>query len=227
MVASDLSHLSRLSPTFYQNEKISEKLMTENVTSLMISKMRRFKANAQHVIKVASCLGASFSTKMLLAVVEASVDDEHSIDSSSIVETVNMFEDEGLWERDEADLDTYRFAHDQIQSSAFELIPSERRDSLKGDIGGVLMDKLDPDTFDRCLFEIVSLRNCAASSLSEAERIDLADLNLRAGIKVRIKTAIHFCYNIRFIPQACPHLTAIGIKECSIRYCRGLLWNCT
>mmetsp|Transcript_39577 Transcript_39577/g.95158 ORF Transcript_39577/g.95158 Transcript_39577/m.95158 type:complete len:1108 (-) Transcript_39577:206-3529(-) len=164
----------------WDKERVGEKLMTENVSSMMIIKMQRFTKLSQHVIKVAACLGASFSKQTL----EAALDDnEYSYDSSSMADTFNRFEDEGLWERDENDLDTYRFAHDEIQSAAYQMVPAERRESLKGDIGAHLMEKLDPDSLNRHLFEIVSLRNCAASSLSAAERMDLADLNLQAGIK--------------------------------------------
>ena len=115
---------------------------------------------------------------------ELFIDDDSSVDSSTIADTISMLEHEGLWERDDDDdNDTFRFAHDQIQFAAFELVPADKRDNLKGNIGGVLLTGLDPDTFERCLFEVVSLRNCAVSGLSDEERIDLAHLNVRAGIK--------------------------------------------
>lgn len=53
------------------------------------------------------------------------------------------------------------------------------------------MTKLDLDELETNLFEIASLRNCDMSSLdSGEERLALAQLNLRAGKKVRMITII-------------------------------------
>ena len=137
-------------------------------------------------LQVASCLGASFSPAALSLVFEeppmSLASDDETVVSSSVSDTVKMFEDEGLWES-ESD-GTYRFAHDQIQSAAFQLVPSELRDRVKGDIGGILMSKLDREMLEKSFFEIVSLLNCAAPSLSEEERLDLAQMNVQAGLKV-------------------------------------------
>ena len=46
------------------------------------------------------------------------------------------------------------------------------------------MKKLDPDALEDSLFEVVSLRNCAMSSMDREERKSLAEMNLRAGLKV-------------------------------------------
>jgi len=73
-----------------------------------------------------------------------------------------------------------------VQSSALELIPIEKRGSFKGEIGAILLKHLPADMLDDYLFAAVSLRNWCAADLSEPERIELAELNLKAGIKVRL-----------------------------------------
>ena len=67
---------------------------------------------------------------------------------------------EGLWEQEDNEVDVAQFAHDQIQSAALDLIENGEIDSFKGEIGGILTTKLDPDTIEDNLFVIVSLRNC-------------------------------------------------------------------
>ena len=54
-------------------------------------------------------------------------------------------------------------------------------------MGKVLMMKLSTDELETHLFGIVSLRNCDMSSISSGEeRLELAKLNLEAGMKVRM-----------------------------------------
>ena len=177
----------------WKDEEIKEKCVTENVASIMVTKLRRFNKSAQSLIKVASCIGASFSTSVIATIFEKStnVNDlqgEIEIgDNCSLSDSVSLLESEGIFEQ-ESD-ENYHFSHDQIQSAAFELIPAERRDSFKGSIGDIFIKHLDRDTFDKYLFEIVSLRNCASELLSYDEQIDLAYLNVQAGLKASSKAA--------------------------------------
>ena len=105
---------------------------------------------------------------------------------SQLGSSINELEDEGLWEKESKDADVRVFGHDKIQSAAFDLIPTDKRDTFRGKIGSLLMENLDPEVLETHLFEIVSLRNCAMDTISvEGERTELAKMNLRAGMKVR------------------------------------------
>ena len=69
--------------------------------------------------------------------------------------------------------------------AAFELIPPEKRDAFRGEIGHILMKKLDPDVLDECLFEVVSLCNYSTETRnSKSNR--LAQMNVQAGMKVSL-----------------------------------------
>lgn len=83
---------------------ITQKLVTQNVATIMLNKMKQFTEALQNMLKVASVLGASFSSSTLLEVVVESLDlnfgggmDASSKVSSAVDELVN----EGLWEIDD------------------------------------------------------------------------------------------------------------------------------
>ena len=161
---------------------ITQKLVTQNVASIMLDKMKVFNEKLQNLLKVTSVLGSS-STISLLEVVVKNIDlnfgegDASSNVSHAIDELVN----EGLLERDGNK--KIRFVHDQIQLSAFQLIPEEERDSFKGQIGNILMSNLEPNALKDAIFEVVSLSNCASLPKSQEDRKTLAKLNLQAGLK--------------------------------------------
>ena len=80
----------------------------------------------------------------------------------------------------------------QIQSAALKLIPPEKQDGFRGEIGNVLNEKLDPEDLENNLFEVVNLRNHAVATISsEEERKELATMNLRAGVKASENAAFH------------------------------------
>ena len=144
-------------------------------------------------------LGAKFSLSAVTAVTEnlsdeeigtlSGVDIEFDSEDDAISQlgsSINELEDEGLWEKESKDADIRVFGHDKIQSAAFDLIPTDKRDTFRGKIGSLLMENLDPEVLETHLFEIVSLRNCAMDAISdEGQRTELAKMNLRAGMKVR------------------------------------------
>jgi len=183
----------------WDDDAVEEKLATENVATVLVNKLRRLSSRSQSVVKVASCLGAKFSLSAVTAVTENLSDeagtlsgaeiefDDAGDDSISVLDSsiLSELEDEGLWERESKNADVRVFGHDKIQSAAFELIPFDRRDSFRGKIGSLLMEKLDEEVLEGLLFEVVSLRNCSMGNITdEDERTELAKMNLRAGMKV-------------------------------------------
>ena len=114
-------------------------------------------------------------------------DDEDDNTTSTLGSSLHELQGEGLWEVESEDADICHFGHDKIQTAAFELIPLSKRDTFRGKIGNILLEKLDDNALEANLFEVVSLLNCAMNTLSDdkEERKKLAKLNLRAGMKVR------------------------------------------
>ena len=187
-------------------EAVNGKMATENVSTMMVNKLRRLDRKSQSVLQIASCLGAKFSSSTVKIVIESlsaqevlrlstnstslieeiESDDEtvSSLDVSSLDTSVEELAEEGIFARDQGNI---TFGHDKIQSAAFELIDENMRDAFKGRMGDILMQKLDKEALEASLFEIVSLRNCQMTSITATkERLELAKLNLRAGRKVRM-----------------------------------------
>ena len=54
---------------------------------------------------------------------------------------------------------------------------------MKGEIGGVLLNRFDDSRLEESLFTVVSLGNASATSLNEEDRFELIRLNVRAGSK--------------------------------------------
>lgn len=186
----------------WDDDEVKAKFATSNVAAILLNKLQSLNPRTQNVVKVASCLGAKFSLSAVAAITDnmsqaelsslASTsaseehkerDDDDNDGISSLDISISELDEEGLWERDSRDV--CHFEHDNIQSAAYGLIPEERRDSFKGKIGTILMRNLDQSALDNNLFEVVSLRNCVSmDTLSNEDRMELASLNLRAGMKV-------------------------------------------
>ncbi len=191
----------------WDDEAVNSAIVTENVASVLVNKMNRLQEETQRMLMVASCLGATFRISAVLEVMKSisqvemrssmrvsissvsgslltsevvvsSTDQDGS--DSSYASSIEELEEEGLCE---VDNEEGHFVHDQIQSAAYELISPDQRDSFRGRIGSILLQRLSPEELEANLFEVVGLLNCAASSSTDGERDELARLNLKAGIK--------------------------------------------
>ena len=187
----------------WDDDTVNAELATENVATVLINKLNRLNTRTQNVVKVASCLGARFSLSAVAAITDSLrtselrrlsstdvapplTEDEDDNTTSSLGSSLHELQGEGLWEVESEDADICHFGHDKIQTAAFELIPLSKRDTFRGKIGNILLEKLDDDALEANLFEVVSLLNCAMSTLSDdkEERKKLAKLNHLAGMKV-------------------------------------------
>ncbi len=185
----------------WDDEAVKSKIVTENVASILVSKMNRLQEATQKVLIVASCLGATFRLSAVLEVMKnipqiemrKSIRDSMSSASSdmsdsstghhdsnpSFVSSIEELVEEGLCEVDDEDC---HFVHDQIRSAAFELICPDQRDSFRGKVGRILLASLSPEELEDSLFEVVGLLNYAASKMTDSDLDDLARLNLNAAI---------------------------------------------
>eukprot|EP00984_Skeletonema_dohrnii_P002153 scaffold737_cov74-Skeletonema_dohrnii-CCMP3373.AAC.1 len=145
----------------------SSSLLSPDLTNSNSSAVRSFSCTAAII--------RSSSSESLL-----SSDLSNSSAERSYASSIEEFEGEGLCEVGNEEC---RFMHDQIQSAAFELISPEQRDSFRGRIGSILLQTLSPKELEASLFEVVGLLNCAASNVTDEKRIELARMNLKAGIK--------------------------------------------
>ena len=178
----------------WDDDIVKAKLVTENVATIMVKKVRRMKSRTQQILAIASCLGASFSIQVVAKIYTAMSVMKDDIDEhSTIFESLSECEEEGLVE---SEAQISRFSHDKIQAACLELIPAEKRNSFRGEIGSILTKKLNTEELDELLLEVTSLRNCDIDVLSKEERLDLAGMNLQAGTKVRDKILAKHLFNL-------------------------------
>ena len=187
----------------WNNVDVNRKEVTSNVANILVDKLNRLTESQKNILMIAGSLGCSFDKSIIATVTTSLMESEsETVDwretLDSLDQSIDELEQEGLWERDSSNENKWRFSHDKIQQVAFELIPIEQRDSFQGEIGRIMLDKLDSKELESNIFQVVSLRNCTIASLcNDDDRKELARLNLRAGMKVRMFLCllqVVFCY---------------------------------
>jgi len=174
----------------WNNVDVNRKEVTSNVANILVDKLNRLTESQKNILMIAGSLGCSFDKSIIATVITSLFESESETvnwreTSASLDQSIDELEQKGLWERDSSNENKWRFSHDKIQQVAFELIPIEQRDSFQGEIGSIMLAKLDSKELESNIFQVVSLRNCTIASLSDDDdRIELARLNLRAGMKV-------------------------------------------
>ncbi|MDB5500759.1 MAG: histidine kinase [Tardiphaga sp.] len=158
---------------------IHAKRYTDNVVDLMVGKIGRLPAETQTTVCQLACVGSGAVFALLGTVCEISQEDLH----------------DSLWEAVRAGLvlrsdDSYAFQHDRIQEAAYSLIPEDARAEAHLRIGRLLLAHTPPDKREEIIFEIVSQFNrSTALIVSQAERDQLAQLNLTAGKRAKSAAA--------------------------------------
>jgi PAS domain S-box-containing protein len=84
----------------------------------------------------------------------------------------------------------YKFLHDRVQQAAYALLDESQKQGVHLQIGRNLLEKTLPEQRAERLFEIVDHLNCGTELITEqAERNEIAKLNLQAGQKALAATA--------------------------------------
>ncbi len=159
--------------------RIHAKGYTDNVVDLMVGKLNRLPLGTQKVLQQLACLGDNAEFTLLRIVSKASDEEIHA----------------QLWEAARTGLilrsaDTYRFLHDRVQEAAYLLIPQDLRVETHLRIGRLIAAATPPDKREERIFEIVNQLNRGVPLVtSEAERLQIAELNLVAGRRARASSA--------------------------------------
>ena len=144
-----------------------------------MGKLNRLPVGTQKVLQQLACLGDNADFTLLRIVSNASDEEIHA----------------QLWEAARTGLifrsgDTYRFLHDRVQEAAYSLIPEDLRADAHLRIGRLIAAATPPDKREERIFEIVNQLNRGVPLVtSEAERRQIAELNLIAGQRARASSA--------------------------------------
>ncbi|MDC0677614.1 AAA family ATPase [Sorangium atrum] len=159
----------------WDSAAIRDKGFTDNVVELMVGKLERLPVSTRDALKLAACLGDGVDLDTLAIIARRPAEALRTALEEAVREGL-------LLRRDSA----YRFLHDRVQQAAYSLIPTGQLAEVHLGIGQLLLKARRAEEPDEALFEVVGHLNRGAALLrSQAERDELAALNLRAGRKAK------------------------------------------
>ncbi|WP_151702902.1 AAA family ATPase [Nitrincola alkalilacustris] len=162
--------------------------MTDNVIELMVSKFQRLPVATQRVLPLAACIGSVFNLRILSLVSTLHPDQTARDLWPALTEGLVVPQDDSsqLFQHIDPARSRYRFVHDRVQQAAYSLISESDLEALHLQIGKQLLKSLNEEEQESRLFEIANHLNQARRLVTEPEeRLSLAQLNLRAGLRAR------------------------------------------
>ena len=178
---------------------VRERKVMENVGEILHRRMEGLSEDSRSILKIASCIGNMFSLSALAALNRKSrqqtlKDLEENIQQGMILHrkpAKHHAAEEPLPEQQ----DLFRFAHDLIQKTAYELIPEDERPQFHLQVGRILQETLLPEEREQQVFNITSHCNRGSDLLeSQSDRLELARLNLKSALKAKAAAAYHSYY---------------------------------
>ncbi len=187
--------------------RIRELNMSDNVVELMASKLARLDESTQTMLKFAACIGNTFALSTL-AIISEQTPHEALLDLwSAVDEGVILPLDENYRQilvTNLSGLDShFKFLHDRVRQAAYLLIAEADRAALHLKIGRLWLTDMGAgiQNFEHVLFDVVNQLNAGRECLEdEAEKLQLAELNLQAGQKV--KSAIAYQTALSYVTTA-------------------------
>ncbi|MBE9198969.1 MULTISPECIES: ATP-binding sensor histidine kinase [unclassified Nodularia (in: cyanobacteria)] len=177
-------------------------IIDKNVVELVVSRLEKLPKVTQDVLKLAACVGDSFSLDVLSIIHEksASLTANHlnsALQSGLILPLSEAYRIPLVFNQEEAvnwNFDTsrvgYKFLHDRVQQAAYSLIPEFQKKLTHLKIGQLLLENTPKEEIETHIFDIVNQLNIGIISLVEqSERTELSRLNLIAGCKAKASTA--------------------------------------
>lgn len=169
--------------------------ITENVVDLLIDKLRKIPDAPRQALLLAACIGNSFDLKTLSLICEKSLtntfEDLLPAIQSGLIQPTSPLETTSNNPIDASlVIQHYKFLHDRVQQAAYALIDETHKETVHLKIGRLLLAKTLPDELEGNIFAIVDHLNKGKNLIaSKAEKVQLSQLNLKAGKKAKEATA--------------------------------------
>lgn len=168
--------------------EIQQASITENVVELMTGKLKQLPGKTLTALKTAACVGAEFSFQLAAQVLEKTEDSllydlKHAMDKGILLK---------IGEKG-------KFSHNKIQEAVYLMMDETERRELHLKIGKSKWQKTGEEVDETDIFDIVNHLNRAGDLVSGNDKIEIARLNLAAGLKA--KTAIAYDVAYRFFKQ--------------------------
>ncbi len=160
-------------------EQIQGLQATDNVVAFMAEKLHHLPEKTLKLLQIGACIGNRFELGTLVDITQQPID--------GVFDAINELMRHELIIRTGS---LYRFFHDRIQEAAYSLLSEEEREKIHYMIGKIDLEQTPPEKLYKRIFYICDQLNQAAPHrFDAAERLQLAELNLQAGIKAKESTA--------------------------------------
>ncbi|EMG10986.1 hypothetical protein LEP1GSC151_1481 [Leptospira interrogans serovar Grippotyphosa str. LT2186] len=84
----------------------------------------------------------------------------------------------------------FRFQHDRVQQASYELLNDDQKQSLRLQIGRILLENLNEKTLEDSIFDVVNHLNTGSTLITDnSEKRKLLQLNLQAAQKAKLSAA--------------------------------------
>src|SRR5690606_31887350 len=160
--------------------RLEQVVITDNVVDLMIAAIQQLARPARELLEIAACIGDRAPLEL--------VADASGQRREDAAEHLDEAVRRGLLVIADASAETgpvYRFVHDRVHQAAYSLLADDRRASLHWAIGLWLLERRPAAGGEAWLFETVDQLDRGATTLDDARRIQLTELNHQAGRKAR------------------------------------------
>ncbi|WP_432809661.1 trifunctional serine/threonine-protein kinase/ATP-binding protein/sensor histidine kinase [Pantanalinema sp. GBBB05] len=176
--------------------------ITDNVVELMVSKLQKLSESTQTVLKLATCIGSTFSLNLLAIVNEKPLSTTATelwealqaglvlpLDQTYKLALVEELET-SIHTSDHEVVISYRFLHDRVQQAAYFLIPEAEKRETHLKVGQLLLQYTQPAEREEKIFDIVNQLNIGSELIHcQLKKNELAELNLLAARKAKAATA--------------------------------------
>ncbi len=170
-------------------ERIEAVAITDNVIDLLSGELARLPQETCQVLTLAACIGNSFDLGTLATVAEKTRNEVVALLQPALQAGLLLSSDAGFG-APENTLFPFRFLHDRVQQAAYWRIPLGQRQAVHLRIGRLLYNNNSAAQREEKLFHIVQQLNEGKDLLSEdAEKLELAELNLQAARKAKTTIA--------------------------------------
>lgn len=178
-------------------DSIQTRDITDNVVELMVDKIKALPESTQEILKLAACVGNQFDLSTLSVISENATHVSVALDQlmPAIQQGITIPQNENYknigFIDDEAKNSSFKFQHDRVQQAAYSLIPKAYRPKIHQKIARLLLGGcVGAAALEEILFDVVNHLNKGLVLIEGSdERVSVASLNLKAGLKARSASA--------------------------------------
>ncbi|MBR8838529.1 MAG: AAA family ATPase [Stigonema ocellatum SAG 48.90 = DSM 106950] len=217
-----------IDPGYWQCDiaKVKALALCDDVVEFMALQLQKLPKSTQSVLKLAACIGNQFDLSTLAIVYEKSKEETavilwKALQEGLVIPTTQVYKffqgeptnSQSLIANSHQQLAIsneplalYKFLHDRVQQAAYSLIPEDRKQATHLKIGQLLLKNTPEGENVENIFGIVNHFNISRTLIStDDEKLNLAQLNLKAGQKAKLSTAYqaakdYFAVGIELLP---------------------------